>query len=342
MQEKLIKLKEVMLSALAQVSQLSELESFDYKYLGRKGELSEFLKTVAGLSLEEKKTVGKLANDIKKEFEAMLEERRNDLLGRGEAASPLDVSLPGARVGGGHLHPMTLVQTELEDLFSSLGFAVLDGPELESDFYNFEALNIPAHHPARDMQDTFYVNKKNTQGDYDMVMRTHTSPMQVRAMRKYGAPLRCVIPGRCFRSEATDARHEHTFYQIEGIMLDNNISLADMKGVLETLVQSLYGKETKLRLRPKFYPFVEPGSNIEITCFLCSGEGCRVCKKTGWLEVGGCGLVHPNVLRYGQVDPEKYQGFAFGFGLTRLAMLKYGINDVRLMQSDDLRFLEQF
>lgn len=342
MQEKILKLKTEILEALGQAKTSDALEELEIKYLGRKGEFTETLKAVATLSIEEKRTIGKLANDAKKELDARVNELRDELLGRGANIGPVDISLPGLKVSGGHLHPMTQVQAELEDLFSAMGFMVLDGPELESDYYNFEALNIPPHHPARDMQDTFYINKKNRAGELDLVMRTQTSSMQVRAMQKYGAPLRCVIPGRCFRSEATDARHEHTFYQLEGIMVDKKVSFADMKGVLETLVQSLYGDEAKVRLRPKFYPFVEPGSNIEVTCFLCRGEGCRVCKKTGWLEVGGCGLVHPNVLRSGNIDPDKYQGFAFGFGLTRLVMLKYGINDVRLLQSDDLRFLEQF
>jgi phenylalanyl-tRNA synthetase alpha chain len=342
MQEQILKLKGLILELLTQTKTSDELDSLEIKYLGRKGEFTELLRSVSSLSIDEKRTIGKLANDVKKEIEGKVGELRDGLLGRGANIGNIDVSLPGSKVVGGHLHPVTQVQAELEDLFTSLGFMVLDGPELESDFYNFEGLNIPPHHPARDMQDTFYIDKKNSKGDYDLVMRTHTSPMQVRAMRKYGAPLRCVIPGRCFRSEATDARHEHTFYQIEGVMLDEATSLSDMKGVLETLVQSLYGKDTQVRLRPKFYPFVEPGSNIEITCFLCAGQGCRVCKKTGWLEVGGCGMVHPNVLRSGNIDADKYQGFAFGFGLSRLVMLKYGIEDVRLLQSDDIRFLEQF
>jgi phenylalanyl-tRNA synthetase alpha chain len=342
MQEQLLKLKGVIMNALLGIKTGEALDELEIKFLGRRGEFTELLRAVAGLSLEEKRTIGKLANDIKKELDGKIGELRDEILGRGANIGSIDVSLPGTNIIGGHLHPMTQMQADIEDLFSSLGFMILDGPELESDFYNFEALNIPPHHPARDMQDTFYIDKKNSKGEFDLVMRTQTSPMQIRAMRKYGAPLRCVIPGRCFRSEATDARHEHTFYQLEGIMLDEVVSFADMKGVLETLVKSLYGNDAQLRLRPKFYPFVEPGSNIEVTCFLCGGVGCRVCKKTGWLEVGGCGSVHPEVVRYGNIDPQKYQGFAFGFGLTRLAMLKYGINDVRLMQSDDLRFLEQF
>jgi phenylalanyl-tRNA synthetase alpha chain len=214
---------------------------------------------------------------------------------------------------------------------------VLDGPELESEYYNFTSLNIPADHPARDMQDTFYIK-----GHSDWVMRTHTSPVQVRSMQKYGAPLRAIIPGKCFRNEATDVRHEHTFYQLEGLVIDKDVNFSHMKGVLEAVFQHIFGPETKIRLRPKFYPFVEPGVNGEVTCFLCKGTGCRLCKQTGWLEVFGAGMIHPNVLAEGGIDASKYQGFAFGFGLTRLVMLKYGIEDIRLLESGSLKFLEQF
>jgi phenylalanyl-tRNA synthetase alpha chain len=216
-------------------------------------------------------------------------------------------------------------------------FFIADGPELESDFYNFTALNIPPTHPARDMQDTFYI-----EGHEGVVMRTHTSPVQVRTLRKYGTPLRMIAPGRCFRNEATDVRHEHTFHQFEGLVVDKGISMADLKGVLEVVAKHLYGADTEIRLRPKFYPFVEPGVNGEVTCFLCKGQGCRLCKKTGWLEVFGAGMVHPNVLKEGGVDPNEYSGFAFGFGLTRLVMLKYGIDDIRHLEKGDLSFLKQF
>jgi phenylalanyl-tRNA synthetase alpha chain len=254
----------------------------------------------------------------------------------------IDVSLPGRKLRQGHLNPITIVQNELEDLFTSLGFMVLDGPELESDYYNFTALNIPPLHPARDMQDTFYVNEPNQSGEPNLVMRTHTSPMQIRTMRKYGAPLKAIMPGRCFRNEATDARHDHTFYQLEGLIIGQDINFSNIKSLLELVGQKLFGQNTKLRMRPKYYPFVEPGNNGEYTCFLCGGQGCRVCKHTGWLEIVGAGLIHPEVLQAGGIDPEKYSGLAFGFGLTRLAMLKYGINDVRLFNSGDIKFLEQF
>ncbi len=349
MKDNLQKLKQDILQKLSEVKDGSALRNLEIKTLGRKGELTEMLRKINTLGLEEKKIVGKLANDIKLElagkFRAAAEvlegERKNEFI---------DLTLPGEKTKRGHLHPVTILENELSELFSSLGFSVLSGPELESDYYNFEALNIPADHPARDMQDTFYVARTGAEltradadgADSNLLLRTHTSPMQVRAMEKYGAPLRVIIPGRCFRSEATDARHEHTFYQLEGLMVDKNISFTDLKGVLEAVVRRLYGAETKLRMRPKFYPFVEPGANFEATCFLCQGRGCRVCKNSGWLEIGGSGMVHPKVLAAGRIDPKAYQGFAFGFGLTRLAMLKYGINDIRLFNSGDLRFLEQF
>jgi len=341
MESKLQQLKQEILSQLAQVKQPEVLRDLEIKYLGRKGELTKILRSVADLSAEEKKTLGRLANEIKIELINKFEEVKISL-NKNVGADYVDATLPGVEIKQGHLHPITIIQNEIEDLFSSLGFTVLDGPELESDYYNFTALNIPPYHPARDMQDTFYIDHKNAKGEYDLLMRTQTSPMQIRAMQKYGAPIKCIVPGRCFRSEATDVRHEHTFYQVEGLMVDENINFSNLKAVLEELGKKLFGPDTALRLRPKFYPFVEPGSNLEYSCLLCAGKGCRVCKNTGWLEIGGCGMVHPNVLHAGGIDPKKYQGFAFGYGLDRLAMLKYGINDIRLFHSGDLKFLKQF
>ena len=237
----------------------------------------------------------------------------------------------------GHLHPLTQVMREIVDSFTAMGFEVTDGPEVESEHYNFDALNVPKDHPARDMQDTLYIK-----GHKDWLMRTQTSPVQVRAMQKYGAPIRAVVPGKCFRNEATDARHEHTFYQLEGFAVDKGINFSHLKATLEAVAQSLYGPDTKIRLMPKFYPFVEPGVRGEVTCLLCRGQGCRVCKNTGWLEIFGAGLIHPNVLEAGAIDSKKYQGFAFGFGLDRLVMLKYGVEDIRHFQGGDIRFLTQF
>lgn len=332
-------LKERALDEIKKASDLNRLRDIEIKYLGRKGELTKILRTVGELPETERGLIGNLANQVKQALASELGRARSAVTGGisgGSGKEWIDVTASKPKRWLGHLHPISQVQYELEDLFSSMGFMVLDGPELESDYYNFEAINIPPWHPARDMQDTFYVEGNN------LLMRTHTSSMQVRAMEKYGAPLRVIVPGRCFRNEATDARHEHTFYQLEGFMIDKDISLAHMKAVLEVVAKRLYGEETKLRLRPKFYPFVEPGVNGEVTCFVCKGAGCRLCKKTGWLEIFGAGMIHPNVLRAGGIDPKKWSGFAFGFGLTRLTMLKYGIEDIRVFCGGDLRFLNQF
>ncbi len=342
MKNKLENLKNEIFEQIKKITNSRLLDEFELKYLSRKGEISNILRGIKDLSDKERKEIGELANKIKADVSAEFEKIKTTFGEKETENNFLDITLPGEKIPTGHLHPISQVQYELEDLFTSMGFMILDGPELESDYYNFEALNIPKTHPARDMQDTFYIDKKNADGEYDLVMRTHTSPVQIRAMQKYGAPLKAIIPGRCFRSEATDARHEHTLYQMEGILIDKNINFSHLKGVLELVGQKLFGPETKLRMRPKFYPFVEPGSNGEYTCSLCGGKGCRVCKYSGWLEVIGAGLIHPEVLRAGGLDPEIYSGFAFGFGLSRLAQLKYGIDDARLALSGDVRFLEQF
>ena len=320
----------------------AKLNKLRADFLSRKGELSAAMHELKDLSLDLRQELGGLANSLKEELQSKFAEASQIINNYAAKSEVVDVSLPGALLPNGHLHPITIIQNELEDLFSSLGFMIADGPELESDYYNFTALNMPPHHPARDMQDTFYIDSKNKEGQYDLVMRTHTSPVQIRTMQRYGAPLKAIMPGRCFRNEATDARHEHTFYQVEGLVIDKNINFANLKSLLEIVGQKLFGPNTKLRMRPKFYPFVEPGNNGEYTCFLCQGKGCRVCKYSGWLEIVGAGLVHPDVLRAGGIDPDVYSGLAFGFGLNRLAMLKYNINDIRLFNSGDIKFLEQF
>lgn len=343
MESKLNQLKTEALLAIKAVKDSAGLSELENKLLGRKsGELTEIMKELKNLSAEARKKVGQAANFVKTEIEAEFENKKRELeSGAWEALAEkerVDITQPALPpTERGHFHPNTIIQRDLEDLFSSMGFMVLDGPELESDYYNFSALNIPETHPARDSQDTFYIK-----GHSNFVMRTHTSPMQVRAMQKYGAPLRAIVPGKCYRNEATDVRHEHTFYQLEGLVVDKDINFSHLKGVLEVVAKHLYGVETKIRLRPKFYPFVEPGVNGEVTCFTCQGKGCRLCKQSGWLEIFGAGLVHPNVLKEGGVDPKIYQGFAFGFGLTRLVMLKYGIEDIRLLESGNMKFLEQF
>ncbi len=343
MQEKLQQLKTKALPIILESKNEAELNDLENKYLGRKnGELTELMKGMKDLNAEERKNIGQMLNEIKKELEEAINSKREELSSAGFAQiiaqEKADLSQPYLpKKESGHIHPNSIVQKDLEDLFTSMGFMVLDGPELESDYYNFEAINIPPTHPARESQDTFYI--KNHE---NWLVRTHTSSNQVRAMEKYGAPLRMITPGRCFRNEATDARHEHTFYQLEGVVVDKNINFGHMKAVLENVAQYLFGPETKVRLRPKFYPFVEPGVNGEVTCLLCGGKGCGVCKHTGWMEIFGAGMIHPNVMRAGGLDPQVYSGFAFGFGLTRMVMLKYGIDDVRLLQSGNLSFIKQF
>jgi len=342
MQSQFQQLKADAEKALQDLHARETLEALRTEFLGRKGKLAALMKEMASLTAEERKVIGALANEVKQGIEAAFtqaDQRVAQAEGAQKAAQEkMDVTEPAFPADRrGHLHPVTQTQESLEDLFASMGFLVLDGPELESDYYNFTAVNVPPTHPARDMQDTFYIADRPGE-----VMRTHTSSIQVRAMRAHGAPLRMVAPGRCFRNEATDVRHEHTFHQMEGVVIDRGIHFGHLKGVLETVAKHLYGPATEVRLRPKFYPFVEPGVNGEVTCFLCTGKGCRLCKKTGWLEIFGAGMIHPNVLREGGVDPAEFSGFAFGFGLTRLVMLKYGIDDIRWLESGDVRFLEQF
>lgn len=342
MKNKLQNLKEEMFKRLEEVKDSDVLRDLEIKYLGRKGELTKILRNLKNLDAEQKKNLGQVANEIKKEIQDKFKEVRNIVSGKGGKSEFIDVTLPGEKIERGHLHPLTIVQNELEDLFKSMGFIVLDGPELESDYYNFEALNIPRTHPARDMQDTFFIDKKNKNGEYDLVMRTQTSPMQIRAMEKYGAPLRCIVPGRVFRCEATDACHEHTLYQLEGLMVGEEISIVNLISVVREMLNNIFKREVKIRVRPGYFPFVEPGLEFDMDCQVCGGVGCPSCKHSGWLEMMGSGMVHPDVLRAGGVDPDKFSGFAFGMGIDRLAMMKYGINDIRLFHSGDLRFLEQF
>ncbi len=339
---------------VAQIKSIDSLDDVEQFFFSRKsGALTTAMKALKDLSDEERKVAGAALNEIKTTFETRLATLRATLseqsIGAQITNEQIDVTQPMILAQlYGHKHPITKMSEEIEDLFISMGFKVVDGPELDSDYYNFESVNVPPNHPARDMQDTLYirdqksVNSDQEQTSESLLMRTQTSTMQVRAMRQYGVPLRMIAPGRVFRNEATDARHEHTFYQIEGLVVDKDISLSHMKGVLEVVAKHLYGPDTQLRLRPKFYPFVEPGVNGEVTCFLCKGKGCGVCKQTGWLEIFGAGMTHPNVLREAGVDPDVYSAFAFGFGLNRFAMLKYGIDDVRSFLSGDVRFLEQF
>ena len=337
-QDSLDKIRANASKILNDVADAKTLEDVRVRLLGRKSELTGILRSLKDMAQEERKLVGSQAQQLRVELERLIREKSQNVGGTGSARA-VDITEPGKPVAvkePGTLHPNTQVQYELEDVFEKMGFMVLDGPQLESEFYNFTALNVPDTHPARDMQDTFWMEEK------DLLLRTHTTSLLVRAMREYGAPLRAIMPGKCFRNEATDVRHEHTFYQLDGFMIDRAVNVSHMKGILEVLGKQLYGEKTQLRLRPKFYPFVEPGVNGEVTCFTCQGKGCRLCKHTGWLEIFGAGMIHPKVLEYGGIDAKKYSGFAFGSGLNRLTMLKYGIDDIRLLQSGDLRFLKQF
>ena len=318
---------------------LDELEAVRVDALGRKGSLSQFSKDFGNLTPEQRAAAGKALNAAKQELEAALEGRKQafeqDAQRERLGTEWIDLTLPAPGPPRGSLHPVTLIQNEIEDLFTSLGFAVLSGPEVETEYYNFDALNIPPEHPARDMQDTFWLADGH-------LLRTHTSPVQVRAMEKLGPPLRMIAPGRVFRNEEVDASHEHTFYQVEGMMVDRDVSVAHMIYFMKTLLSAIFKREVTVRLRPGFFPFVEPGFELDIQCLICGGPGCSVCKQSGWVELMPCGLVHPNVLRMSGIDPDQWGGFAFGLGLTRLAMMRYAIDDIRLLQGGDLRFLTQF
>jgi phenylalanyl-tRNA synthetase alpha chain len=327
------------MARVAAAQNAAELEAARVEALGRKGWLGQFSKEMGKLAPEERARVGKLLNGARERLEAASETRQKQFA---EAALHarlegewVDVTLPAPGPRRGHLHPITRIQRELEELFASLGFTVLDGPEVETEYHNFDALNIPPDHPARDMQDTFWLEGGN-------LLRTHTSPVQVRGMERLGPPLRMIAPGRAFRNESVDASHEHTFYQLEGMMVDREVSVAHLLYFMKTLLAAIFGREVTVRLRPGYFPFVEPGFELDVQCLICGGPGCAVCKQSGWVELLPCGLVNPNVLRMSGIDPEEWNGFAFGLGLTRLVMMRYGIDDIRHLQGGDLRFLEQF
>ena len=327
------------LERIAAATSEEELEAIRVDALGRKGPLALAGKEMGKLPPAERAGFGKLINSVRQNIEQALAAKQPVLadaaLQKRLDAEWLDVTLPAPGPRRGHLHPITRIQRELEELFGSLGFAVLDGPEVEDEYHNFDALNIPADHPARDMQDTFWLDGGN-------LLRTHTSPVQVRGMERLGPPLRMIAPGRVFRNESVDASHEHTFYQLEGMMIDRDVSVANLLYFMKTLLTAIFHREVTVRLRPGYFPFVEPGFELDIQCLICGGTGCPVCKQSGWVELLPCGLVNPNVLRMSDIDPEIWSGFAFGLGLTRLAMMRYGIDDIRHLQGGDLRFLEQF
>ena len=329
-------------SALARVrasATLEELESARVEVLGRKGVLSQLSKDMGKLSSEERAERGKFINAAKQALEGAYETLKarfeNAALVKRLESEWLDLTVPAPGPRPGSLHPITQIQWEIEDLFRSLGFSVLDGPEVETEHHNFDALNIPPDHPARDMQDTFWLEGCH-------LLRTHTSPVQVRGMEKLGPPLRMIAPGRVFRNESVDASHEHTFYQLEGMMIDRDVSVGNLIYFMKTLLTAIFKREVTVRLRPGFFPFVEPGFELDIRCLICGGTGCPVCRQSGWVELLPCGLVNPHVLRISGIDPNEWNGFAFGLGLTRLVMMRYAIDDIRWLQSGDLRFLRQF
>ncbi|MEE8373170.1 MAG: phenylalanine--tRNA ligase subunit alpha [Dehalococcoidia bacterium] len=323
-----------------------DLEAWRIRHLGRKSPLTQVLRGLAALPIEEKRSVGTAANELKSSLEQALAHREEELrqseIARFVEQGSLDVTLPGRPPALGRLHPITQLLRQICHIFATMGFEVLEGPEVEWDYYNFEALNIPQDHPARDMWDTLWIDSETPDGQRPMLLRTHTSPVQIRVMESRRPPVRAVVPGKVYRYEATDATHESMFYQLEGFAVDKNITFADLKGTLFEFARRLFGEERKVRFRCDYFPFVEPGVEMAIDCFLCNGAGCRLCSETGWIEILGAGMVHPDVLRRVDYDPEIYTGFAFGLGLERMLMLKHGIDDIRLFYSNDLRFLRQF
>ncbi len=327
-------------ASIADAASLDALEAAKVACLGRKGSITDLLGRIGALPADQRSAFGKRANESKQILTSALDERRQALIDKDLAPSgDFDPTTPGPRTPRGHQHPVLAMRREVEDIFVSMGFLVLDGPEVETEEMNFEALNIPAHHPARDMQDTFFLE---TPADTRWVMRTHTSPMQVRAMRQFGVPIRAIVPGRVYRNETIDASHECAFHQVEGLVVDRAISVAHLKGTLQAFLGRLFGADVVVRLRPHYFPFVEPGFELDFRCMLCVGNGCQLCKRTGWIELLGCGMVHPHVLRAGGADPETWSGLAFGVGLDRLAMMRHGIEDIRHFHSGDLRFFSQF
>jgi len=336
MENRLQSLKNEALEALSAVNGQQTLEEFRVKFLGRKGLLSSVMKEMSQVPKEDRPRLGQLANTVKKEAEALFLEKKEEI-SAGEqvhATRAVDLSLPGRFLPAGKLHPVTQVMDEICSVFEGMGFAVAEGPDVETDYYNFEALNIPKHHPARDMHDTFYVSDS-------LLLRTHTSPMQARIMEKQAPPLRYIAPGKVYRCDS-DITHTPMFHQVEGFLVDRSVSFADLKGVLTTFTRRIFTGDLPLRFRPSFFPFTEPSAEVDIACVICKGAGCRVCKRTGWLEILGAGLIYPEVMKMVGYDPDEFSGFAFGLGVERIAMLKYGIDDIRLYYENDLRFLRQF
>ena len=337
MEQELLQLQTEAETKLSTLENQKDLEELRVRYLGRKGLFTGLLRQLGQVSAEDRPRLGKLANQIKEELDLKFTARKPELTGSetGEGEIREDLSLPGRITPFGRLHPVTQIMDEVCSVFVDLGFAVAEGPDVELDYYNFEALNIPKHHPARDMHDTFYINDS-------ILLRTHTSPMQIRAMEKERPPLRIIAPGKVYRCDS-DITHTPMFHQVEGFLVDHKVSFADLKGVLTVFCQKMFDQsDIRLRFRPSFFPFTEPSAEVDIGCVICRGDGCRVCKQTGWLEILGAGMIDPEVLKMVDYDPEEFSGFAFGLGIERIAMLRYGIDDIRLFYENDLRFLKQF
>ncbi len=336
-----MQLKDEALAKIAQINHEKELQDVKVEYLGKKSPITEVLRGMGQLPAEERPLMGQLVNDVRGEIEEAVKEKAEAIeeakLNEKLATESIDVTLPGRPVHAGSTHPLTAVVEQIEEIFLGMGFKIAEGPEVETDYYNFEALNLPKEHPARDMQDSFYITE-------EILLRTHTSPVQVRTMEKMEGevPVKIICPGKVFRRDDDDATHSHQFMQIEGLYVDKNISMSDLKGILLQFAREMFGEDQRIRLRPSFFPFTEPSAEVDLSCMLCKGSGCRVCKQTGWIEILGSGMVHPNVLRMSGYDPAIYTGFAFGMGVERIAMLKYGVDDIRHFYTNDSRFLKQF
>ncbi len=332
-------LNQIRTTALEKIAGGEDLEQIRIQYLGKKGELTAVLRGMGKLSAEERPVIGQLANQVRADIEAAIAEKaealKTEALAEQLKAERLDVTMPGKTARVGHVHPLTRVQRDMEEIFIGMGFSIAEGPEVEYDLYNFQKLNIPENHPARDTQDTFYITD-------NILLRSQTSPVQARTMEVQKPPIRIISPGRVYRSDAMDATHSPLFHQMEGLVVDKGITMGDLKGMLETFAKAQFGEETRCRFRPHHFPFTEPSAEVDVSCFACGGKGCRLCKGEGWIEILGAGMVHPNVLSMCGIDPEEYSGFAFGMGIERIAMLKYHVDDIRLFYENDVRFLEQF
>lgn len=339
MKEKLDEIRAVASSAIAAAETEKEIEELRVRFLGKKGELTAILKQMGSLSAEERPIMGQLVNEAKQKTEELINKKKSEIKEKATQlklkAETIDITMPGKAVKTGGLHPLNTVLDDMIDIFQSMGFDVVDGPEVETDHYNFECLNVPADHPARDMQDTFYLGE-------NLLLRTQTSAAQIRTMENRKPPIRVICPGRVYRADEVDATHSPVFHQIEGLVVDKGITMCDLKGVLEQFAHEIYGPETNVKFRPSFFPFTEPSVEVDVTCSECGGKGCRVCKGSGWIEILGAGMVHPRVLKSCGIDPDEYSGFAFGIGLDRLTTTRYKISDIRLLFENDKRFLEQF